>query len=368
MISTPIPERVQLLAQLEENGSPESVAMSDVARHLLTEHPCLPLHGLATSITMRPGPDEARRSLILHVGEHDTAGITAWAHALDTEPVIDGAVYRLDTAINGIGIWASATVPAPDYPMDDAVFTPSSSDIPVIHRGLQVTELGEDGVVLVIGHPPVRDVLAASSAYYRDTCGQRLHPLDGHALARSRAQFVAYPTRTEWQVRTASPDTPGALPVTWMHTQGRDTQDLGHLDHCPVCRRPSRGLDVHRDTGQPVHGCPSPACQQPVARYPGRSMSTSSSPGTASVDVDPYATPSATIETFDWQASPDGLATRRQLRALGLRPGGRDPVAQLRCRTPTPRPRPTMAWPPDRLHTKPRAAVAPAVLGVSVPS
>ncbi|MFD8347049.1 RRQRL motif-containing zinc-binding protein [[Kitasatospora] papulosa] len=51
------------------------------------------------------------------------------------------------------------------------------------------------------------------------------------------------------------------------------------------------------------------------------------------VDVDPYATTrSLTIETFDWQASPDGLATRRQLRALGLRPGGHDPVAQLRCR------------------------------------
>ncbi|MEV5566010.1 RRQRL motif-containing zinc-binding protein [Streptomyces sp. NPDC052196] len=51
------------------------------------------------------------------------------------------------------------------------------------------------------------------------------------------------------------------------------------------------------------------------------------------VDVDPYATgPSAIIDTFDWQASPDGLATRRQLRALGLRPGGHDPVAQLRCR------------------------------------
>ncbi|MFE7757631.1 RRQRL motif-containing zinc-binding protein [Streptomyces sp. NPDC057429] len=54
---------------------------------------------------------------------------------------------------------------------------------------------------------------------------------------------------------------------------------------------------------------------------------------TVVVDVDPYATgSSSTIQTFDWQASPDGLATRRQLRALGLRPGGHDPVAQLRCR------------------------------------
>ncbi|WP_327270793.1 hypothetical protein OG233_30810 (plasmid) [Streptomyces sp. NBC_01218] len=62
-------------------------------------------------------------------------------------------------------------------------------------------------------------------------------------------------------------------------------------------------------------------------------MSTATRPTMALVDVDPYAkTPTATIATFDWQASPAGLATRRQLRALGLRPGGQDPVAQLRCR------------------------------------
>ncbi|MEU1122007.1 RRQRL motif-containing zinc-binding protein [Streptomyces sp. NPDC005899] len=62
-------------------------------------------------------------------------------------------------------------------------------------------------------------------------------------------------------------------------------------------------------------------------------MSVSSGPKTAVIDINPYAQPpSAAIETFDWQASPNGLATRRQLRALGLRPGGHDPVAQLRCR------------------------------------
>ncbi|SCG19738.1 hypothetical protein GA0070610_6142 [Micromonospora echinofusca] len=33
--------------------------------------------------------------------------------------------------------------------------------------------------------------------------------------------------------------------------------------------------------------------------------------------------------TFPFQSAPDGLATRRQLRAVGLRPGGNDPVAQI---------------------------------------
>ncbi|RBM05655.1 RRQRL motif-containing zinc-binding protein [Streptomyces sp. PT12] len=35
------------------------------------------------------------------------------------------------------------------------------------------------------------------------------------------------------------------------------------------------------------------------------------------------------IPTYPWRWAPDGLATRRQLRALGLRPGGQEPVAQV---------------------------------------
>ncbi|MFF0173192.1 RRQRL motif-containing zinc-binding protein [Micromonospora profundi] len=33
--------------------------------------------------------------------------------------------------------------------------------------------------------------------------------------------------------------------------------------------------------------------------------------------------------TFPYLTAPGGLATRRQLRAAGLRPGGHDPVAQI---------------------------------------
>ncbi|MER7460941.1 RRQRL motif-containing zinc-binding protein [Micromonospora sp. NPDC126480] len=33
--------------------------------------------------------------------------------------------------------------------------------------------------------------------------------------------------------------------------------------------------------------------------------------------------------TFPYESAPSGLATRRQLRAAGLRPGGHDPVAQI---------------------------------------
>ncbi|MEU5104092.1 RRQRL motif-containing zinc-binding protein [Streptomyces sp. NPDC021354] len=35
------------------------------------------------------------------------------------------------------------------------------------------------------------------------------------------------------------------------------------------------------------------------------------------------------IPTYPWRCAPDGLATRRQLRARGLRPGGQPIVAQL---------------------------------------
>ncbi|PWS44682.1 hypothetical protein DLE01_41350 [Streptomyces sp. FT05W] len=37
----------------------------------------------------------------------------------------------------------------------------------------------------------------------------------------------------------------------------------------------------------------------------------------------------ATLPVYRWCLAPDGYATRRQLRALGLRPGGQDVAAQL---------------------------------------
>ncbi|WP_371795627.1 RRQRL motif-containing zinc-binding protein [Streptomyces sp. NBC_01718] len=38
----------------------------------------------------------------------------------------------------------------------------------------------------------------------------------------------------------------------------------------------------------------------------------------------------ATLPEYRWRLAPDGYATRRQLRALGLRPGGQDVAAELR--------------------------------------
>jgi hypothetical protein len=35
------------------------------------------------------------------------------------------------------------------------------------------------------------------------------------------------------------------------------------------------------------------------------------------------------VPTFPWRLAPDGLATRRQLRTEGLRPGGQDIAAQV---------------------------------------
>ncbi|MDT0434085.1 MULTISPECIES: RRQRL motif-containing zinc-binding protein [Streptomyces] len=37
----------------------------------------------------------------------------------------------------------------------------------------------------------------------------------------------------------------------------------------------------------------------------------------------------ATLPVFRWRLAPDGYATRRQLRAAGLRPGGQDVAATL---------------------------------------
>ncbi|WP_069815309.1 RRQRL motif-containing zinc-binding protein [Streptomyces sp. TP-A0874] len=35
------------------------------------------------------------------------------------------------------------------------------------------------------------------------------------------------------------------------------------------------------------------------------------------------------LPVYRWRLAPDGLATRRQLRAMGLRPGGQEVAAQL---------------------------------------
>lgn len=37
----------------------------------------------------------------------------------------------------------------------------------------------------------------------------------------------------------------------------------------------------------------------------------------------------STLPVYRWRLAPDGLATRRQLRAMGLRPGGQDVTAVL---------------------------------------
>lgn len=51
------------------------------------------------------------------------------------------------------------------------------------------------------------------------------------------------------------------------------------------------------------------------------------------VDVDPTDPGGGSIPVFRWrQAGRAGLATRRQLREMGLRPGGQEPAARIECR------------------------------------
>ncbi|GAB3119998.1 hypothetical protein GCM10027160_35100 [Streptomyces calidiresistens] len=39
-----------------------------------------------------------------------------------------------------------------------------------------------------------------------------------------------------------------------------------------------------------------------------------------------------TLPTHEWGEAPEGLVTRRQLRDMGLSPGGHGPVGDVRCR------------------------------------
>lgn len=46
----------------------------------------------------------------------------------------------------------------------------------------------------------------------------------------------------------------------------------------------------------------------------------------------PVAWMDAGLPTWSWRCAPQGLVTRRQMRAAGLAPGGAEPVAQIVCR------------------------------------
>lgn len=51
------------------------------------------------------------------------------------------------------------------------------------------------------------------------------------------------------------------------------------------------------------------------------------------VDVDPYNPGDGSLPVLPWKhAGHTDLATRRQLREMGLRPGGQEPVARIECR------------------------------------
>jgi len=51
------------------------------------------------------------------------------------------------------------------------------------------------------------------------------------------------------------------------------------------------------------------------------------------VDVDPYNPGDGSIPVVRWkQAGYENLATRRQLREMGLRPGGQPPAVRIECR------------------------------------
>ncbi|WBP92063.1 RRQRL motif-containing zinc-binding protein [Kitasatospora cathayae] len=49
-------------------------------------------------------------------------------------------------------------------------------------------------------------------------------------------------------------------------------------------------------------------------------------------DLDPSGEHHGGLPTWPWRYADPGLHTRRQLRALGLRPGGQEPAAQVVCR------------------------------------
>ncbi|MDL5202348.1 RRQRL motif-containing zinc-binding protein [Streptomyces sp. ALI-76-A] len=72
----------------------------------------------------------------------------------------------------------------------------------------------------------------------------------------------------------------------------------------------------------------------------------------------PTASTAGTLPVYRWRLAPDGLATRRQLRAMGLRPGGQDVAAELQ--RPRRRRGPLVAYLYRIEHAKPVRPMTPA--------
>lgn len=64
------------------------------------------------------------------------------------------------------------------------------------------------------------------------------------------------------------------------------------------------------------------------------------------------------LPVYRWHLAPDGLATRRQLRAMNLRPGGQDVIAELQ--RPRRRGGPLVAYLYRIDHAKPVRPMTPA--------
>ncbi|MFE6885827.1 hypothetical protein [Streptomyces sp. NPDC057702] len=140
--------------------------------------------------------------------------------------------------------------------------------------GIALAPVGEDGErLLALGHPTTRRLLAALTAYHRDY-GHCLLPGDEltHLLSHGIRQTWAIATDTTspryaWVIQDATPEHPGAQPVTWIDHEALDYRTIAIPEQCPQCGRTSRSTTYHWATdhrGGPHHTCRVCECCWPA--------------------------------------------------------------------------------------------------------
>ncbi|MFB7649401.1 hypothetical protein ACFC0S_15915 [Streptomyces sp. NPDC056084] len=144
------------------------------------------------------------------------------------------------------------------------------------HHGVAVIEIGEDGErLLALGHPDDRRVLAALSAYHRSIGnrllpGGQLHGLLAKDIERTWGRAEECSTEEyPWIVQDATPEQPGAQPVTWIDHEWLEREEAAVLEPCPRCDRASRstnwGWGPGRRTAAPHHTCRACSYRWPAA-------------------------------------------------------------------------------------------------------
>ncbi|NUH42902.1 hypothetical protein HUF15_40500 [Streptomyces samsunensis] len=141
--------------------------------------------------------------------------------------------------------------------------------------GVPVVAVGEyEEVLIMLGWPDERTILAATSAQYRAVYGHRILPgpeLDNltRGIRRTWGRAVPGGDYCPWHIEETAANASHAQPVTIVNAEWLKTEDVAIQEECPTCGRASRATQSRCSPGRigwsPVRRCRYCTTQWPSA-------------------------------------------------------------------------------------------------------